>query len=255
MECPLCEYHDTNFLLKADFREYWLCPKCFIIFVPPQFFIPKKEEIRRYLEHDNNLESEGYVKMFQQKINLIKKTCPEVSTILDYGCGYEPVLKVLLEREGYQVDGYDINFFQLLDEDFSTNINTLREQYGINPEGIVFEITESADIEHFNLISTVLMALKAQGYRFSLDDFGCNLLPGLQHVFGKAFRVFTNEADIIGCIDRRGCLGAGHKGDIGCLANWGEGPVAIGLRINFLFGQDIVGKHRAVFIRRLDNDG
>jgi len=48
----------------------------------------------------------------------------------------------------------------------------LAEQYGVNPEGIVFEITESADIEHFNLISTVLEALKGQGYRFSLDDFG-----------------------------------------------------------------------------------
>ena len=111
MKCSLCDHHSTNFLLKADLREYWSCPKCFLIFVPPQFFIPKKEEIRRYLEHDNNLESKGYVKMFQEKINLIKKTCPAVSTILDYGCGYEPVLKILLERKGYQVDGYDLNFF------------------------------------------------------------------------------------------------------------------------------------------------
>jgi len=77
-------------------------------------------------------------------------------------------------QAGYVLPKVAINIspIQLLDENFSTIVNALREQYGINPEGIVFEITESADIEHFNLISTVLMALKAQGYRFSLDDFG-----------------------------------------------------------------------------------
>jgi EAL domain-containing protein (putative c-di-GMP-specific phosphodiesterase class I) len=61
---------------------------------------------------------------------------------------------------------------QLLDENFMGIVDQLAEQYGVNPDGIVFEITESADIEHFNVISTVLEALKAQGYRFSLDDFG-----------------------------------------------------------------------------------
>ena len=111
MKCPLCAYHNTSLLLEADLREYWSCPKCFIIFVPPKFFIPQKEEVRRYLEHDNHLGNEGYVKMFQQKINVIKKECPEIRTILDYGCGYEPVLKAMLEHEGYQVDVYDLNFF------------------------------------------------------------------------------------------------------------------------------------------------
>jgi len=48
--------------------------------------------------------------MFQEKINTIKKICPRTSTVLDYGCGYEPVLKVLLEREGYQAYAYDPNF-------------------------------------------------------------------------------------------------------------------------------------------------
>ena len=65
----------------------------------------------RYLEHENNLENEGYVNMFRSKINLIQATCPKINSILDYGCGYEPVLKTLLSREGYQVDGFDPNFF------------------------------------------------------------------------------------------------------------------------------------------------
>jgi hypothetical protein len=79
--------------------------------VPSQFFISKKEEVNRYLEHDNNLQNEGYVEMFQKKINIIKEVCPKVKIVLDYGCGYAPVLKTLLERQGYDASVYDLNFF------------------------------------------------------------------------------------------------------------------------------------------------
>ena len=66
----------------------------------------------------------------------------------------------------------NVSAMQVIDENFVGVVNALAEQYGINPEGVVFEITESTDIEHFNLIRTVLVALKTRGYRFSLDDFG-----------------------------------------------------------------------------------
>jgi len=111
MKCPLCHHPSPNFHLQADLREYWLCPKCALVFVPPEFFISQEDEVNRYREHENNLDNLGYVKMFQEKINTVKKISPGVNTILDYGCGYEPVLKTLLSREGYQADGYDSNFF------------------------------------------------------------------------------------------------------------------------------------------------
>ena len=111
MKCPLCNYHSTTFLIKGDAREYWSCEKCHLIFVPPNFFISNKQEIERYLEHNNTLNNQGYVKMFQEKIDTIRKVCPGINTVLDYGCGYEPVLKKLLEREGYKAHGYDPNFF------------------------------------------------------------------------------------------------------------------------------------------------
>ena len=111
MKCPLCNCYLSIFKLKSDQREYWFCQKCCLVFVPPKFFIPREEEVKRYLEHENSLGNEGYVKMFQEKINTMKKICPGTSTVMDYGCGYEPVLKSLLEREGYQVNAYDPNFF------------------------------------------------------------------------------------------------------------------------------------------------
>ena len=65
--------------------------------------------MKRYLEHENSLESEGYVRMFQEKIDILKAY--KIKSALDYGCGYAPVLKNLLERQGIQTEGYDPNFF------------------------------------------------------------------------------------------------------------------------------------------------
>jgi len=77
-------------------------------------------------------------------------------------------------QEGFVLPKVAINVssLQLLEGSFSKVVNRLAEQYGINPKAIVFEITESSDVEQFTLISQVLESLKSQGYRFSLDDFG-----------------------------------------------------------------------------------
>ena len=123
MKCPLCNYYPSIFQLKSDLREYWFCPKCRLVFVPPKFFIPEEAEVKRYLEHENSLGNEGYVKMFKEKINTIKKICLETNTVLDYGCGYEPVLKELLEREGFKTNAYDPIFFP--NEDLQKEYNLI----------------------------------------------------------------------------------------------------------------------------------
>ena len=110
MECPLC-FSQAEFFLAGDNREYWLCSTCSLIFVPPAFFLTEKEEIQRYRQHNNSLENEGYVNMFEEKIRLIEQVCPGIKTVLDYGCGYAPVLKTLLAGKGYQAEGYDPLFF------------------------------------------------------------------------------------------------------------------------------------------------
>lgn len=108
MKCPLCSF-SARYLTAAEGREYWLCPRCRAISVPAKFHVPRDEEVKRYLQHENNLENEGYVKMFQEKISALQTY--EIKSALDYGCGYEPVLKTLLERQGIKTDGYDPNFF------------------------------------------------------------------------------------------------------------------------------------------------
>ena len=110
MHCPLCN-SNSKFFLAEEKREYWTCPVCQLIFVPAKYFISKQEEVEHYLKHENCLENAGYVQMFNEKIQILQRVCQSVRTVLDYGCGYEPVLKTLLTRDGYTVSGYDPHFF------------------------------------------------------------------------------------------------------------------------------------------------
>lgn len=110
MRCPLC-HKEAEWFLQSRQRDFFLCAECGYIGVPPAQHLPEDLEISRYLEHDNNLANEGYVRMFEEKLDLIARHCPGADTVLDFGCGYEPVLKTLLERRGYRARVYDRYFF------------------------------------------------------------------------------------------------------------------------------------------------
>jgi len=170
MKCPLCNYHST-FLLQADVREYWSCEKCYLIFVPPKFFISKKEEIGRYLEHNNTLGNEGYVRMFQEKINTINKICSGINIVLDYGCGYEPVLKILLEREGYEAYGYDLNFFpsEELKKKYNLIISTETFEHIKNPREELAHLIPKISSKGYLAIMTRFYPLK--GNALCLESF------------------------------------------------------------------------------------
>lgn len=141
MNCPLCCF-SSHFLTSGENREYWLCQQCQAISVPSGFHIPQEEEVDRYLEHENSIESEGYVRMFQEKISLLQSY--EIKSALDYGCGYEPVLKTLLERQGIQTDGYDPNFFPEIDlnKRYDLVISTETFEHFKNPAKEISHITD-----------------------------------------------------------------------------------------------------------------
>ncbi len=141
MKCPLCNF-SAHYLTSGESREYWLCSECRVISVPAEFHIPKDEEVKRYLEHENSLENEGYVRMFQEKIDLLQEY--EIKSALDYGCGYEPVLKTLLERQGIKTDGYDQNFFPAtrLDKLYDLVISTETFEHFRNPTEEIPRITD-----------------------------------------------------------------------------------------------------------------
>ncbi len=113
MKCVLCS-SETVFplkFLKPAKREFLRCPECDLIFVPEKYHLKPDEEVARYRMHRNTLSNEGYVGMFLEKIALVQKYCPGVTSVLDYGCGPSPVLAELLRMNGFSCDIYDPYFF------------------------------------------------------------------------------------------------------------------------------------------------
>lgn len=95
-------------------RRFMQCPACELIFVPAGYHLSPQDEAARYRLHENTLLNEGYVRMFLEKIALVHRYCPDAHTVLDYGCGPEPVLAQLLRRDGFECDVYDPYFFPVL---------------------------------------------------------------------------------------------------------------------------------------------
>jgi hypothetical protein len=143
LKCPLCGF-STHYLTSGENREYWFCSQCLAISVPRSFHIPKEEEVQRYLEHENSIENEGYVQMFQKKITILQKYFPEIKSALDYGCGYEPVLKTLLDNLGIKTDVYDLNFFPegILNKSYDLVISTETFEHFSNPDEEISRIID-----------------------------------------------------------------------------------------------------------------
>jgi hypothetical protein len=164
MICPLCSF-SASYLASGENREYWLCPQCLAITVPESFHISQEEEVKRYLEHENSLENEGYVQMFQKKTAILQEHFPEIKSALDYGCGYEPVLQVLLEREGIKADKYDPNFFPELrmDKHYDLVISTETFEHFRNPAEEILRIADRVIPGGFLAIMTRFYPIRNDG--------------------------------------------------------------------------------------------
>ncbi len=129
--CILCGAESVFplIILKPEktigYRQFLRCQLCELIFVPQGFHLCAQDEADRYRLHENTLQNEGYVRMFLEKIALMHKYCHGVNSVLDYGCGPEPVLAELLKREGFDCDIYDPHFFpDLPDRSYDLIIST-----------------------------------------------------------------------------------------------------------------------------------
>ena len=78
-------------------------------------------------------------------------------------------------RDMYGVDftmSINISAVQYKREDFVDNVINVIKKYGVNPQNIELEITESILIDDFELVSNKLKVLRDFGIKISLDDFG-----------------------------------------------------------------------------------
>ena len=111
-KCKICQSDTTPITDTKTDRIYYKCSECEYIFLEEELCLDADSEKKHYDNHDNNLESIGYVKMFESLIDeFIIPITSEMKTALDFGCGEGEVLPILLERNGISCDRYDLFYF------------------------------------------------------------------------------------------------------------------------------------------------
>ena len=69
----------------------------------------------------------------------------------------------------------NLSGLSLQDEGFATFVHREMRAQAIDPSRVCFEITETAAISHLGRALAFMKEMKAQGFRFALDDFGAGM--------------------------------------------------------------------------------
>ncbi len=67
---------------------------------------------------------------------------------------------------------FNVSYQQFLDETFESRLAACAEKYGVNPEYIIIELTESCQVDNPEELSATFDRLRARGFKIALDDFG-----------------------------------------------------------------------------------
>lgn len=110
MKCKICSAITECFEDIELKKNYFYCSSCEFIFLDKKCFITTENEKNQYDQHNNSLENQGYVDMFNDFLDFTLKGL-HVKTALDFGSGPTPVLAELLKRRDLHVEHFD-KFYQ-----------------------------------------------------------------------------------------------------------------------------------------------
>ena len=134
MTCPLCLNKNIEEYHQDKIRNYRHCLTCDLVFVNPDQYLTSKEEKAIYDRHENNSNDLGYINFLNKLLVPLVSKLPKNSRGLDFGCGPGPAISVQLNKQGFQVEDYDIFYeknLQLLEKkyDFITCTELIEHLY------------------------------------------------------------------------------------------------------------------------------
>lgn len=105
--CPLCESGSGKLFFEDATRCYIRCRSCHLVFVPARYWLSTEDERATYDLHENVAHDPGY-RQFLSRLTtpLLEKLRPSQHG-LDFGCGPDSALSVLMEEQGHHVELYD----------------------------------------------------------------------------------------------------------------------------------------------------
>lgn len=129
MKCIICTHETKSFTHPKTNVLFHECPHCKVIFKDPMHHPTEVEEHKRYLEHENSINNEGYVNFLTSFIDKAIKPYIKSGYILDFGSGPEAVLAELLKKSGYQTETYDPFFDPEFNHEEKYDMITLTEVF------------------------------------------------------------------------------------------------------------------------------
>ena len=108
MTCPLCLKEQTDTYRRVNERQYFICPRCDLVFIHPQHLPAREEEFERYEQHRNDPEDLGYITFLSQLVRPMLGFLSPGALGLDFGSGPVPAISHLLKEARYDVASYDI---------------------------------------------------------------------------------------------------------------------------------------------------
>jgi len=133
---------ETGSLVSLEALIRWQHPERGI--VSPDEFIPLAEE-------------SGLIGPIGEWV--LRKACEQISE-WQTSCGSSPIVAV------------NISGRQLKQSDFASVVNQILDEFGLSPDCIELEITESVLMDNLEHTNAVLSELRRMGLHLSLDDFG-----------------------------------------------------------------------------------
>ena len=111
-KCKICLKDSKPIVDTKTSKIYHKCLECEYIYLDEKFYIDEEKEKLHYDKHHNNLDSLGYVKMFEDLVEeFVKPYANDINNALDFGCGEGEVLPIVLERYKIKCDRYDLFYF------------------------------------------------------------------------------------------------------------------------------------------------
>lgn len=109
--CKICHAPTTAIVDKKKLLTYYRCNSCGFIHLDDSLMVDRDREKAQYDQHNNSLDNEGYVQMFESFIDhAIMPFHQTIQKVLDFGSGPTPVFSTLLKQRGFEVDIYDLYY-------------------------------------------------------------------------------------------------------------------------------------------------
>lgn len=107
-QCALCYSDRLFFFFRDRQREYFGCPRCALVQVPPRQHLSPELEKNHYDLHENHPEDRGYRAFLARTLEPVCERLDPGAEGLDFGSGPGPTLSLMFRERGFPCENYDI---------------------------------------------------------------------------------------------------------------------------------------------------